>query len=98
MLGDGRLFTGYLQRRTGPVVVFVASLALLLDCELDVEVEIEVAAVRGSPRERPGHPPLVRLNLLERRPRRCPQHHIMVSEVDGKPVEAVRDRRAGRAA
>src|SRR5204863_2020611 len=41
---------------------------------------------------------LVRLQLRERRPRDRPEHHVMVGQVHGNPVEAVRDRRAGRAA
>ena len=57
-----------LPRRLAPVVVFDASLTLLLLGEPDVEVGIEVAAERGRPGERPPHPPLVRLQIRERRP------------------------------
>src|SRR5262249_51884868 len=81
-----------------PVVVLDASLALLLLGEPDTEVVVEVASVRGRPGERPSHPPLVRLELLVRRARDRPEHHVMVGQVRGEPVEAVGDRRAGRAA
>src|SRR5918996_311913 len=57
-----------------------------------------LAAERGSPGERPPHPPLVLLQLLERRPRDSPEHHIMIGQVNYEPIEAVRDRRAGRTA
>ena len=79
-----------------PVVVFDAPLALLLLGDRDVEVEVEVAAERGRPGKRPPHPPLVRLQLRERRPRHRPEHHVVVRQVDGEAVEPVRDRRAGR--
>ena len=97
-LGDGPLVAAQLPRRLAPVVVFDASLALLLLGELDVEVEVELAAERGCPGERPPHPPLVLLQLLERRPRDSPEHHVMIGQVNYEPVEAVRDRRAGRTA
>jgi hypothetical protein len=95
-LRDRPLVAAQLPRRLAPVVVFDAPLALLLLSELDVEVEVEVAAERGCPGKRPPHPPLVRLQLCERRPRDSPEHHIMVGQVNYEPVEAVRDRRAGR--
>src|ERR1700722_10406963 len=50
------------------VVVFDGPLALLLLGERDIEVEVEVAAARGRPGKPPPHPPLVRLQLRERRP------------------------------
>ena len=74
----------------------MTSLALLLLGEPDVEVGVEVAAERGRPGEAPAHPPLVRLQLRERRPRHRPEHDVMVGQVDDEAVEAVRDRRAGR--
>src|SRR5262249_54108790 len=88
----------YPPRRPTPVVVFDAPLELLLFGEPDAEVEVEVAAERGRPGKRPPHPPLVRLQLRERRPRRRPEHYVVVGQMLGEPVEAVRDRRAGRAA
>src|SRR3989449_8598464 len=51
---------------------------------------------RGRPGKRPPHPPLVCLQLRERRPRHRPKHDVVVGQVHGEPVEAVRDRRAGR--
>ena len=59
---------------------------------------VEVAAERGRPGKRPAHPPLVRLQLRERRPRHRPERDVVVRQVDDEAVEAVRDRRAGRAA
>ena len=96
VLGDGRLVTGHLQRRPGPVVVFITSLALLLLGELDVEVEVEVAAERRRPGERPPHAPLERLQLRERRPRYRRKRDVVIGQVDDGAVEPVRDRRAGR--
>jgi hypothetical protein len=84
-----------LKHRLAPVVVFNA-LALLLLGERDVEVEVEVADDRGRPGKGPAHSPLVRLQLRERRPRDRPQYDVVVGQVHGEPVEAVRDRRAGR--
>src|SRR6266704_4814280 len=78
------------------VVVFYGPIALLLLGEPDVEVEIEVAAERGRPRKRPPHPPLVRLQLIERSARNRCHRHVMVRQVDDEAVEPVRDRRAGR--
>ena len=81
-----------------PVVVFDGSLALLLFGERDVEVEVEVAAERGRPGKRPSHPPLVRLQLCERRPRHGRKRDVVVRQMDGEAVEPIRDRRAGRTA
>ena len=50
-----------------PVVIFNYPLALLLLGERDVEVEVEVVAERGRPGKSPPHPPLVLLQLRERR-------------------------------
>src|SRR6266496_3809148 len=90
------LVAALLPRRLAPIVVFDAPLALLLLGEPDAEIEVEVAVERGRPGKRPTHPPLVRLQLRERRPRDRPEHHVVVGQVDGEAVEAVRDRRAGR--
>src|SRR5215204_7388875 len=60
-----------LPRSLAPVVVFDTPLALLHLGEPDVEVEVEVAAKRGCPGKCPPHPPLVRLQLRERRPGHC---------------------------
>ncbi len=49
------------RRRLAPVVVFNASVSLLVLGEPDVEVEVKVAGERRRPRKRPAHPPLVRL-------------------------------------
>src|SRR2546425_4939101 len=77
------------------VVVFDVPLALLLLGDRDVEVEVEVAAERGRPGKRPAHPPLVRLQLRERRPRHRRKRDVVVGQVDDEAVEPVRDRRAG---
>src|ERR687892_1411533 len=95
-LGDRPLAAAQLPRRLAPVVVFDASLALLLLGEPDAEVEVEVAAERGRPGDRPPHPPLVRLQLRERRPRHRRKRDVVVGQVDDEAVEPVRDRRAGR--
>jgi hypothetical protein len=46
----------------------------------------------------PAHALLVRLQLVERRAGHGPEHHVVVREVDGEPVEAVGKRRARRTA
>ena len=81
-----------------PVVVLGVPLALLLFGDRDVEVEVEVAAQRGRPGKRPPHPPLVRLQLRERRPRHRRQRDVVVRQVDDGAVEPVGDRRARRTA
>jgi hypothetical protein len=65
------------------VVVFDGALALLLLGERDVEVEVEITAERGRPGKRPPHPPLVRLQLRERRPRHRQKRDVVVRQVDG---------------
>src|SRR4029078_11405171 len=80
------------------VIVFDAARALLLLGEADIEVAIEVAAERGGPGKGPSHAPLISLQLCQRPPRHRPEHHVMVGEVHGESVEAVRDGRAGWAA
>src|SRR6058998_2751668 len=98
-LGGSPLAAGFPLhvQRPAPVVVFHAPLALLLLGDRDVEVEVEVAAERGRPGKRPPHPPLVRLQLRERRPRHRRKRDVVVGQVDDEAVEPVRDRRAGRA-
>src|SRR5262249_3547999 len=44
---------------------------------------------------RPAHPPLVRLQLRERRPRHRQQRDVVVGQVHDEAVERVRDRRTG---
>src|SRR5438046_5463106 len=61
-----------------------------------MEVVVESVAGRGRPGKRPPHPPLVRLQLRERRPRHRCQRDVVVRQVDDGAVETVRDRRAGR--
>src|SRR5258708_3408880 len=77
------------------IVVFDAPLALLLLGERDVEVEVEVAAARGGQWKGPPHPPLVRLQLRERRQRYHRKRDVVVGQVDDEAVEPVGDRRAG---
>src|SRR5438445_466012 len=69
----------------------------LLLCVRDMEVVVEIAAERRSPGEAPAHPLLVRLQFRERSPRHRAQRDVVIREVDGGAVEAVGDRRAGRA-
>src|SRR5437667_1231870 len=85
-----------LPGRLAAEVVFDAPLALLLLGESNAEVGVKVADLRGPPGKRTPHPPLVCLQLRERRPRHRPKHDVVVGQVHGEPVEAVRDRRAGR--
>jgi len=82
-LGDGLRDRCRVHRvAAAPVVVFDDPLALLLLGERDVEVEVEVAAERGRPGKRPPHPPLVRLQLRERRPRHRRKRDVVVRQVD----------------
>jgi hypothetical protein len=83
---------GLLPRRLAPVVVFDTPLALLYLGEPDVEVKVEVAAERGRSGKCPPHPPLVRLQLRERRPGHRRKRDVMAGQVDDRPVEAIRDR------
>src|SRR5438093_3169639 len=53
----------------GREVVLDDTLALLLLRDRHAEVVVEVAVKRGRPREAPTHPPLVRLDVGERRTR-----------------------------
>ena len=77
-------------------VVLDDSRLLLFLGERRLEVVVEVAPERRRPGEAEAHPPLERLQLRERRARDRPEHHVVVGQVDDEPVEAVRDRRAGR--
>src|SRR4029078_11287400 len=80
-----------------PIVVFDTSLTLLLFGEPDVEVGIECGSEAGRPREPPSHSLLLRLQLRERSARHRAERDVVIREVNNKAVEAVRDRRAGRA-
>ena len=62
------------------------------------EVDVEVALVAGCPVEAPTHPPAVGEQLLERRVRDADHRDVAGREVREHAVEAVRRRRAGRAA
>jgi hypothetical protein len=97
VLGDGFRDLRRIHRVAAAlVVVFDDALALLFLGEGDVEVEVEVAAERGRPGKLAPHPPLVRLQLRQRRPRHCRKRDVVVRQVDSEAVEPVRDRRAGR--
>src|SRR6266568_1137126 len=78
------------------VVLDCSRLPLLLG-DRRLEVVVEVAAGRRRPGEAPAHPPLVGLQFRERSPRHPAERNVVVGEVDDGAVEAVRDRRAGRA-
>src|SRR5215813_14782169 len=78
------------------VVVDGSGLPFLLRVR-HVEVIVEVAAERRCPGEAPAHPLLVGLQFRKRRPRHRAQRDVVVGEVDHRAVEAVGDRRAGRA-
>src|SRR5207245_2799976 len=79
-------------------VVFDGSRLLLLLGVRCLEVEVEVAVERRRPGEGPAHPPLVILQFCERSPRHRTERDVVIREVDNEAVEAVRDRRAHRAA
>ena len=64
----------------------------------DTEVDVEVALVTGCPVEAPAHPLAVGEQLLERRVRDADHRDVPGCEVREHAVEAVRRRRAGRAA
>src|SRR5439155_21330912 len=80
------------------VVVFEASFAQMFLGEGSGEVGVAIAAERGRPWKAPPHFSLERLQLRQRRARDGPKHHVMIGEVNRDPIEAVRDRRAGRTA
>ena len=86
-----------LPRGLAPVVVVDAALALLRLGERNIEVGVEVADGR-RPWKSPAHPPLVGLQLRKRRPRDRAERHVMLGQVNRKPVEAVGDHRARGAA
>src|SRR5581483_1420738 len=72
-------------------------LPCLLLGQREPEVEREVAPVRRDVRELPAHAPLVRRELLDRRPRERNQRHIHVTQMKARAVEAVREARAAGA-
>src|SRR5882724_3023671 len=78
------------------IIILDAAGALLRLGDRGVEIEVEVAAERRCPGKRPRQPPLIRLQLRQRRPRHRPEHHVMVGQVNSEAVESVRDRRARR--
>src|SRR5205085_1552739 len=78
------------------LVVIVDSLALFLFRERGAEVGVELAIGRRRPGKGPAHSPFELLQLRERRARNRPEHYVMVGQMNCNPVEAVRDRRAGR--
>ena len=82
----------------GTIIIFGAAFALLLVGQRHGEIPVEVAVERGGPGEDPAHALPEGLQLGQRGAGDGPEHHVMVGEMDGKTVEAVSDRRAGRAA
>src|ERR1019366_7086400 len=81
----------------GAEVVLDGSGVPLLLAVRDVEVGVEIAVEGRRPWEAPAHPLLVRLQLRQRSPRHRGERDVVIGEVDDGAVEAVRDRRAGRA-
>ena len=92
----GRRSRRYRGNRFLAFVVVFDPLALFFFRERGAEVGIELAIGRRRPRECPAQPLFIFLQLRERRPRNRPEHHVVVGQVNCNPVEAVRDRRAGR--
>src|SRR6266436_5383565 len=78
-------------------VVLDDSRLLLLLGVRHLEVVVEVAAERRRPGEAPAHPLLVRLQFRKRSPRHRAERDVVIGEVDDGAIEAVGDRRAGRA-
>src|SRR5215467_11082423 len=107
-VGAHRWRLGQVCRGLGPAVLrepggyrgnaFGQELARRLLRARDLEVEVVVAAVGGGPWEGPPHPPLVRLEFLQGRPRDAGKRHIPCVQVRYRTVEAVRPRGAERAA
>src|ERR1700756_471510 len=90
--------TGSQQRALATIVVFDAALApLFFRSETDAVVGVEIAPRRGCPRKRPAHAPFVRMQLRKRPTRYCPEHHVLIGQMNLDAIEPVRDRRAGRA-
>src|SRR5207245_11516288 len=81
----------------GAEVVLDGTRPPLLIAVRHMEVVVEVAAERRRPGEAPTHPLFVRLQLRERSPRHRKEPDVVIREVDDGAVEAVCDRRAGRA-
>jgi hypothetical protein len=96
--GDTR-FPGFLQpgRVLRTVVVVNRSRALLALGDGGVEVEVEVTVERRCPYEAPAHAALVGLQRRDRGPRDRDHRNIVMLQMDGGAVEAIGDRRAGRA-
>ena len=94
--GEWPLLARLGRRRVHRAEVVLATAGPLLLLRLrHLEVVVEVTAERRRPREAPSHPALVRLQLRERGSRDDTEVDVVVREVDGKAVEAVRDRRTG---
>src|SRR6266567_3484963 len=66
--------------------------------ERDSKVVVELRTVRGDPRERPAHAPLIGGNLSERRAGDRDERHVTSAEMHGGAIEVVRPERAARAA
>src|SRR6266581_321198 len=97
LVEPGTVLTGWRPKVRPAEVVFDGSRLPLLLGVRRLEVVVEVAAGRRRPGEAPAHPPLVRLQFRERSPRHPAERDVVIREVDDGAVEAVRDRRAGRA-
>src|SRR5450830_89378 len=95
---DALAFLGNRQRRLTQIVIDDVAFALLLPAEPDVEVTVEIAVERAGPVEAPAHALFERLQLGQRCPRDGGKGDVMVLEMDDDTIEAIGDRRAGRAA
>src|SRR6266566_2251918 len=94
-LGGRPLLAGLQQRPLvlGAEVVFHDVRPLLLLSPRRLQVVAEIVSGARRPGEAPPHPPLVRLELRERRPRNRRKRDVVVRQVDNGAVEPVRDRR-----
>src|ERR1022692_358697 len=97
LVEPGAVITGWrAQVRRAEVVLDGAGLPLLLGVR-GLEVVVEVGAEGRRPGEAPVHPPLVRLQFRERGPRHRAERDVVIREMDDRAIEAISDRRAGRA-
>src|SRR5207247_111305 len=97
-LGGRPLLAGLQQRLLvlGAEVVFHDVRPRLLLSPRRLQVVAEIVSGGRRPGEPPPHPPLVRLQLRERRPRDRRKRDVVIRQVDDGAVEAIRDRRTRR--
>src|SRR6266699_2733465 len=93
---DADAFSVLEPRLRGAVVVDRGAVGEPFGSERDSKVVVELRTVRGDPRERPAHAPLIGGNLSERRAGDRDERHVTSAEMHGGAVEVVRPERAAR--